>query len=79
MKVGGIETWKELTIGIQQLVRLLFNYNFTNPGLVLSRPKFVAFNVHREEEHHNTVNAIVKILATGMSAINDTKQISAMP
>ena len=35
MKVGGIKTWKELTIGVQQLVRLLFNNNFINPGLVL--------------------------------------------
>ena len=35
MKVGGIKTWKELTIGVQQLVRLLFHINFINPGLVL--------------------------------------------
>ena len=35
MKVGGIKTWKELTICVQQLVRLLFNNNFINPGLVL--------------------------------------------
>ena len=35
MKVGGIKTWKELTIGVQQLVRLLFNNDFINPGLVL--------------------------------------------
>ena len=28
MKVGGIRTWKELTIGVQQVVRLLFNNNF---------------------------------------------------
>ena len=35
MKVGGIKTWKELTIGVQQLVGLLFNNNFINPGLVL--------------------------------------------
>ena len=35
MKVGGIKTWKELTTGVQQLVMLLFNNNFTNPGLVL--------------------------------------------
>ena len=34
MKVGGIKTWKELTIGVQQLVRLLFNNDFINPGLV---------------------------------------------
>ena len=34
MKVGGIEIWKELTIGVQQLVRLLFSNNFINPGLV---------------------------------------------
>ena len=35
MKVGGIKTWKELTIGVQQLVRLLFNNDFINPGPVL--------------------------------------------
>ena len=35
MKIGGIKTWKELTIDVQQLVRLLFNNNFFNPGLVL--------------------------------------------
>ena len=34
MKVGGLETWKELTNGVQYLVRLLFNNNFNNPGLV---------------------------------------------
>ena len=33
-RVGAIKTWKELTIGVQQLVRLLFNNNFINPGLV---------------------------------------------
>ena len=32
MKVGGIKTWKELTIGAQLLVRLLFNNNLINPG-----------------------------------------------
>ena len=35
MKVGGIKTCKELTIGVQQLVTLLFNNNFIKPGLVL--------------------------------------------
>ena len=35
MKVGGIKTWKELATGVQQLIRLLFNNNFINPGLVL--------------------------------------------
>ena len=35
MKVGGIKTWKELTTGVQQLVRLLFNNNFINPRLVI--------------------------------------------
>ena len=35
MKVGGIKTWKELVIGVQQLIRLLANNNFINPGLVL--------------------------------------------
>ena len=35
MKVAGIKTWKELTIGVQQLVRLLFENNLIAPGLVL--------------------------------------------
>ena len=35
MKVGGMKTWKKLMTGVQQLVRLLFNNNFINPGLVL--------------------------------------------
>ena len=35
MKVGGIRTWQELTIDVQQLVTLLFNNNLINPGLVL--------------------------------------------
>ena len=35
MKVEGIKTWKELTIGVQQLVMVLFNNNFINHGLVL--------------------------------------------
>ena len=35
MKVGGIKTLKELTIGVQQLVRLPSNTDFINPGLVL--------------------------------------------
>ena len=35
MKVGGIKTWNELTIDVQQLVRLLFKNDFINPGLVL--------------------------------------------
>ena len=30
MKAGGIKTWKELTTGLQQLVRLLFNNNVIN-------------------------------------------------
>ena len=34
-KVGGIKTWKEFTIGVQELVRLLFNNKTINPGLVL--------------------------------------------
>ena len=34
-KVGGIKTWKELTIGVQQLVRLLSNNNSIKLGLVL--------------------------------------------
>ena len=37
MKVGGFKTSKKLTIGVQQLVRLIFNNNFINPGLVLQR------------------------------------------
>ena len=35
MKVQGLKTWKELMTGVQQLERLLFNNNFTKPGLVL--------------------------------------------
>ena len=35
MQVGGSKTWIGLTIGVQQLVRLLFNNDFINPGLVL--------------------------------------------
>ena len=31
--VQGLKTWKELTTGVPQLVRLLFNNNFINPGL----------------------------------------------
>ena len=30
-----MKTWKELTTGDQQLVRLLFNNNLINPGVVL--------------------------------------------
>ena len=37
MKVQGLKTWKELTTGVQQLVRLLFNNNSINPGLVLQK------------------------------------------
>ena len=33
-KVQGMKTWKELTTGVQQLVRLLFNNNFIDPALV---------------------------------------------
>ena len=35
MKVRGMKARKELTTGVQQLVRLLFNNTFINPGLVL--------------------------------------------
>ena len=35
MKVRGMKAWKELTTGVQQLVRLLFGNNFINPGLFL--------------------------------------------
>ena len=35
IKARGIKTLEELTIGVQQLVRLLFNYDFINPGLAL--------------------------------------------
>ena len=34
-KVGGMQTWKKLMIGVQQLASLLFNNNFINPALVL--------------------------------------------
>ena len=34
MKVRGMKTWKELTTGVQQLVRLLHKNKFFNPGLV---------------------------------------------
>ena len=37
MKVQSLKTWKELTTGVEQLVRLLFNNNFINVGLVLSQ------------------------------------------
>ena len=37
MKVGYVTTWKELTTGVQQLVRLLFNNNSINLGLVFYR------------------------------------------
>ena len=37
MKAGGIKTWKEFTIGVQQLIRLLFNNNFINPIELLLR------------------------------------------
>ena len=36
MKVGDMKTWKEHTIGVRQLARLLFNNNFIDPGLVLN-------------------------------------------
>ena len=35
MKVQATKTWKKLTTGVQQLVKLLFNNNFINPGHVL--------------------------------------------
>ena len=35
MTVGDATTWKELTIGLQHLARLLFDNDFINPGLVL--------------------------------------------
>ena len=37
LKLEASKTWKELTIGVQQLVRLLFKNNFIKPGLVLER------------------------------------------
>ena len=46
-KVKGIKTWKELTIGAQQLVRLLFNNNLSTSGLSFKRSvlvEFVRFN-----------------------------------
>ena len=33
IKFGGIKTWKELTIGVQQLVRLLLNNILSTPTL----------------------------------------------
>ena len=44
MKVGGIKTWKKLTIGVQQLVRLLFNNNFINPGCHLNQELMLVIN-----------------------------------
>ena len=35
MKIGGIRTWKELTTGVQLLIKLLFNNNVIIPGLIL--------------------------------------------
>ena len=35
LKVQGMKTRKELTAGVQQLVRVLCNNNFANPGLAL--------------------------------------------
>ena len=35
MKVRATINWKEFKTSVQQLVRLLFNNNFINPGLVL--------------------------------------------
>ena len=35
IKVRATKTWKELTTGVQQLLRLLFDNNSINPGLVL--------------------------------------------
>ena len=33
MKVGGIRTWKELTTGVQQVVRLLLTIILSTPDL----------------------------------------------
>ena len=33
MKAEDVTTWKELTIGVQRLVGLLFDNHFINPGL----------------------------------------------
>ena len=33
--VGDVTTWKELPIGVRQLVKLLFENNCISPGLVL--------------------------------------------
>ena len=37
MTVGDVTTWKELTIGVRQLVGLIFDNNFMNPGLFFNR------------------------------------------
>ena len=49
MKVGGIKTWKELMIGVKQLVRLLFNNNFTN-GWCKMQVKFLQVTVAGHSE-----------------------------
>ena len=46
MKVGGIKIWKEHTIGVQQLIRLLFNNNVANPGL-----SFKITELHRKNDN----------------------------
>ena len=57
MKVGGTKTWKELTIGVQQLVRLLFNNNFIDAGrvleihLVLAKISYSYFSFLALEKH----------------------------
>ena len=42
MKVQGMKTWKELTTGVQQMVRMLFNNNLIDPGLVLELSVFIS-------------------------------------
>ena len=44
MKVGDVTTWKELTIGIQQLVKLLFDNNFIYPARPRTGPRTCPLN-----------------------------------
>ena len=46
MKAGGIKTWKELTIGVQQLARLLFKNDFSTPDLSFNVVSFCVLNLY---------------------------------
>ena len=71
MKVGDIKTWKELKIGVQQLVKLLFHNNFITPGLALEKTEllptedfecntyFTATVNYQILNGQNTVNSVV--------------------